>query len=319
MKQVHETKTPSWQSPRILLCADIGGTRARLVAADLSQQIITRKVVPSDGLNAERLTSELASLGNNTEVQALCIGLAGVVSGDERTVSVAPHLSSIEGIALKPLFEERFGVPVAVENDVNLAAVGEHAFGAGIGADSMVLVSLGTGLGAGIIINGKLVRGTRDGAGEIGFFSSVEDVGRRPTNVGSLEARISGAALERYGNPRKIFERARVGEESAREIVGSVADGLGVAVANLFALLDPERVVLGGWIPREQDLLIDRIREVAGRLAPGSTSVIPAELGDDAAVLGAISGAHQLANESLGSSASSMPPAAPSSASNIEL
>lgn len=307
------------QPPKILLCADIGGTRARLVAANLTQQIIARRVIPSDGLNVERLVSELASLGGDAEIWAACVGLAGVISGDERTISVAPNLSSLEGAALRPLLQGRFGVPVAVENDVNLAAVGEHAFGAGVGADSMVLVSLGTGLGAGIIIDGKLVRGARDSAGEIGFFSSVEDVARLPSNVGALEERISGAALERYGNPREIFEHARAGKQSAREIVDSVADGVGVAVANLFALLDPERVILGGWIPREQDLLIDRIREVAEQLAPRSVSVVPAELGDDAAVLGAISIAHQLANGALESSGRRTSSASPNSASDHQL
>ena len=299
----------------VLLCADIGGTRARLIVADLNQQIIARKVVSSEGLTVERLASELASLGGDAKIRAACVGLAGVISGDERTLSVAPHLSSIEGIPLKPLLQERLGVPVAVENDVNLAALGEHASGAGAGTDSMVLISLGTGLGAGIIINGKLIRGARDGAGEIGFLSSVEDIERKSTNVGSLEGKISGAALERYGNPRKIFERARAGEAAARRIVGSVADGLGVAVANVFALLDPQQVVLGGWITREQDLLFDHVCRVAAQLAPGSAPVLLAELGDDATLLGAASVAHQLANGSLGRSGKGMLPAGPRPAS----
>jgi glucokinase len=288
----------------------------RLVVADLNQQIIARKVIPSGGLTVERLASELASLRDDAKALAACVGLAGVISGDERTISVAPNLPSLEGVPLKPLLQERLGVPVAVENDVNLAALGEHASGAGAGTDSMVLVSLGTGLGAGIIIDGKLIRGARDGASEIGFLSSVEDVARRPTDVGSLEAKVSGAALERYGNPREIFERARAGEEAARRIVGSVADELGVAVANLFAMLDPQQVVLGGWITREQDLLFDHVCRVAAQLAPGSAPVLLAELGDDAALLGAASVAHQLANGALGSSGKGTLPAGPSSASD---
>jgi predicted NBD/HSP70 family sugar kinase len=114
----------------------------------------------------------------------------------------------------------------------------------------MVLISLGTGLGAGIIINGKLPRGAQDSAGEIGFLSSVQDVTRQPTNVGPLEARVSGTALEQHGDPRQIFARARN------------------------ALLDPELVVLGGWIPRERDLLLDRVCEVAARLAPGAALLL---------------------------------------------
>ena len=296
-----------------LLCADIGGTRARLVAADLSQRITARRTLPSDGLTAERLASELSSLTGQEEPRAVCIGIAGVISGEERSVSVAPNLANIEGIALKPTLQEYFRAPVAVENDVNLATLGEHAFGAGAGVNSMALVSLGTGLGAGIIVDGRLLRGARDSAGEIGFLSSVQDVTRQPTNVGPLEARVSGAALEQYGDPRTIFERARNGDKSAQEIVGSVADGLGVAVANLFALVDPELVVLGGWIPRERDLLLDRVREVADRLAPGAAPVAVAELGDDAALLGAISVAYQLVNGSRESRGSRISPASSSS------
>jgi predicted NBD/HSP70 family sugar kinase len=128
--------------PEVLLCADVGGTRARLVAADLDQQIVARKVMPSEDLTVERLASELASLGDDAKARAACVGLAGVISGDERTISVAPNLPSLEGVPLKPLLQERLGVPVAVENDVNLAALGEHASGAGVGTDSMVLVSV---------------------------------------------------------------------------------------------------------------------------------------------------------------------------------
>jgi predicted NBD/HSP70 family sugar kinase len=138
----------------------------------------------------------------------------------------------------------------------------------------MVLISLGTGLGAGIIINGKLLRGAQDSAGEIGFLSSVQDVTRQPTNVGPLEARVSGTALEQHGDPRQIFARARNGDNFAQGLVSSIADGLGVAVANVFALLDPELVVLGGWIPRERDLLLDRVCEVAARLAPGAALLL---------------------------------------------
>jgi predicted NBD/HSP70 family sugar kinase len=102
-----------------------------------------------------------------------------------------------------------------------------------------------------------------------------------------LEARVSGATLEQHGDPRRIFARARNGDNFAQERVSSIADGLGVAIANVFALLDPELVVLGGWIPRERDLLLDRVCGVAARLAPGAVPVAVAKLGDDAALLGA--------------------------------
>ncbi len=147
----------------------------------------------------------------------------------------------------------------------------------------------------------------------------MQDVTRQPTNVGPLEARVSGAALEQHSDPRTIFERAHNGDKSAQEIVGSVADGLGVAVANLFALVDPELVVLGGWIPRERDLLLDRVREVAHRLAPGTAPVAVAELGDDAALLGAIGVAYQLVNGSRESKGSSIFPAASSSSFDAQL
>jgi predicted NBD/HSP70 family sugar kinase len=133
----------------------------------------------------------------------------------------------------------------------------------------------------------------------VGFLSSVQDVAAyEPSSLGPLEARISGAALERHGDPRELFERARAGDDRASEIVRSVAEGLGVAAANLFALLDPELVVLGGWVPREQDLLLDRAREVAARLAPGGVApIVLATLGDDAALLGAINIARRLVRE----------------------
>lgn len=302
-----------------LLCADIGGTHARLVVADPSRRIVARKIIPSRGLTTEHLASELLALAGQAEPLAVCVGIAGVVSGAERIVSVAPNLSNIEGIALKPALQEHFGTPVAVENDVNLATLGECSAGAGAGTDSMALISLGTGLGAGIIINGKLLRGTRDSAGEVGFLSSVQDISRHPSNVGPLEERISGAALERHGDPREIFDRARGGDEPALEIVCSVADGLGVAVANLFALVDPELVVLGGWIPRERDLLLGRIREVAARLAPGAAPVAVARLDDDAALIGAIDVAYQLLNGSRDSKGNSMSPAASNSSFDAQL
>jgi len=302
-----------------LLAADIGGTRARLLAADANGGIFARHTMASREFDVSRLTSELALLAGDVKPQAVCVGVAGVVSGYEWVVTVAPNLPSIEAVALKPFLEERLDAPVAVENDVNLAAMGEHTSGAGEGASPRALISLGTGLGAGIIIGGSLFRGAHDGAGEIGLLSSVGDIFRQPSSVGPLESRISGAALEQHGDPCEIFEQARAGESAAREIVDSVADGLGLAVANLFALLEPELVVLGGWIPKEQDLLVERIQRVASRLAPGSTPIAVAKLDDNAALLGALSIAYQVANTSfLESSGRSSSPAAASSPSDAQ-
>jgi glucokinase len=129
-----------------LLAADIGGTRARLLAADANGGIFARHTMASREFDVSRLTSELALLAGDVKPQAVCVGVAGVVSGYERVVTVAPNLPSIEAVALKPFLEERLDAPVAVEKDVNLAAMGEHTSGAGEGASPMALISLGTGL-----------------------------------------------------------------------------------------------------------------------------------------------------------------------------
>jgi predicted NBD/HSP70 family sugar kinase len=208
-------------------------------------------------------------------------------------------------LPLQELLVSKFNLPVFVENDVKLAALGEWGFGAGRGAHNLVCISVGTGIGAGVIIGDKLYRGRNQAAGEIGYFvPSAEFLGRTYGEYGALERLASGSGmaerarelLRRIGatteaqelTSEDVFLAARRGEAWARQVVRETVDYLSVAVSNVNSVLDPDVIVLGGGIAESADLLLDPILE---RIR-GVTTYLPrlavSPLGRRAAAMGAI-------------------------------
>ncbi len=292
---------------------DVGGTKMAGAVADLSGNFIHREVRPTlppgdvhdlASTTFERMLTLVAdlvriALDAGMPTRAIAIGVPGIVHPDHGEVEWAPALQW-RRLPLGRLVHERIGIDTMVENDVNLMALGEHRRGAGRETRDMIGLALGTGVGAGLILDGHLYHGWNDAAGEVGYLlverSSLD---RAYPGFGDLESRIGGRGIGRRARERRmqgddgpstaaeVFEAARSGDLAATNLLADIADEFALAVGALTAMLAPELIVIGGGIGRSADLLIPRLRErLIGRV-PYVPRIEPAALGDDASLVGA--------------------------------
>jgi glucokinase len=269
--------------------ADIGGTRVRMMLADLAGNVITQSSVL---LGAKQKTPEgvctlvvegLKGMCRQSgtplrKVLHLTAGAPGITNVDTGVVLSAPNLEDWDDVPLRSLLEREAGIPCFIENDTNLAAVGEYWRGAARNIDNFTFIALGTGVGAGIFINGRLHRGAHWSAGEIGYFG-VGGKKRTPMKVhelGQLEQVLGGGGIEeewrrillRDDSARshaamqeltamkasQIFDLAAEGDRAAGEVVRYTSTLLADAIADISLLLNPEVVVLGGGIGSHPEL-----------------------------------------------------------------
>ncbi len=240
---------------------------------------------------------------NGQRILGIGVGVAGLTLNPNGIVVWAPSLGWRD-LPLRDLIAKRFQVPVIVENDVNLAALGEWGFGAGRGAPSLVCVAVGTGIGAGVVINGMLYRGYHQYAGEIGYvLPGTEFLGRRYDQYGALEEVASGRAIavrarrvfDQQGwtlpvadlTAEYVFASARRGEAWAQQVVSETVDHLAVAIANISALLDPAIVILSGGVAKSADLLIGPILQRLDGILPYTPQLVASSLGYRAVTMGA--------------------------------
>lgn len=292
---------------------DLGGTKMFGTVADLEGNVLHEAYVPwqetgpDDSLEALcKLIGELLSLPrpDGQKMRGIGVGAPGVTLSHEGIVTWAPSLGWRD-LPLKQILRSRFDIPVYVDNDVNLSALGELGFGAGRGVEDLVCIAIGTGIGAGIIIGGSLYRGYSHSAGEIGYLlPGVEFLKQRYDRFGALESLASGTGiaeragqlLRRQGIPltadgltaRTVFHAARVGEPWAMQVVDETVEYLALAIANISTLIDPEVVVLGGGVSRSADLLIEPILQRLDGRIPSVPRLVASPLGRRAAVMGAI-------------------------------
>jgi glucokinase len=294
---------------------DLGGSGLRAAIADSAGAIRARcetQIDPSAGpqallAGAAGMVLTLVQRPGSPpcRLKALAIGTPGLVDAANGRVRSASNLAGWRDVPVRDILTTSLGVPVRLENDVNMAALGERAVGVALHWNNFVFVALGTGLGAGIIFNGTLLRGAHDAAGEIGYSCIDEErLASAFRADGRLEALIGGPALAHRAralpgvlgttNADDLFAAARAGDAEAGELVQRTARQLGIAIGNLVAALDPEGVVLGGRIGSQPDLL-ETVRAVVARIAPAPVSVVTSGLGADAQLYGAIAAARELA------------------------
>ena len=260
-------------SPRagFVVGADIGGSNVRVAAADLFGEPICdlKRPTAKDGSRAVgvqilEMVSEVIDQASAVHGRPLALGISspGIVDqASGRVTSLAYNVAPEGGFDPLEVIRERFDLPVLVENNVNLAAVGEKWFGLARGVSTMVFIAIGAGIGMGIIIDDELVRGAHGAAGEIGYLPLVGDpFNPRHRLHGGLEDEIGAAGIVAAFNERRgpddpelstahdVFELAGAGNAAARAVVDHVASRLGTAIATVCAILDPELVVLGGGI-----------------------------------------------------------------------
>jgi glucokinase len=295
---------------------DIGGTKVAglRVAEDGAVLDRTERPTPADDVAAtvetvSELAAELAAAGG----EAVGVGAAGMVDFAAGVLRYAPNLAWKE-IPLRDLLSERTGLPCVVDNDANVAAWGEYRFGAARGYRHVLVVTVGTGIGGGIVSDGELFRGAHGFAAEIGHF--IVEPGGPPCgcgNRGCWEQVASGQALDRLARAevqrdpggriaalaggaeatgRHVSDAAREGDPSATAIFAAVGRRLGEGIAGLVNILDPEVVIVGGGVAEEGAVLLEPARGafVDAVEAPEHRPEVPilaATLGNDAGAIGA--------------------------------
>ena len=297
----------------VVLGVDLGGTKMYGALSDLGGNILTEVNLGRHGTSGEesfdRLVAVIESLLaspklEGRQVRGIGIGAPGITRHHEGVVAWAYTLNW-KDFPLKARLAERFGLPITVDNDVNLAALGELWFGAGQNTQNMVLVAIGTGIGAGIVIDGRLYRGSHEASGEIGhMITGREFLGRNYEDFGVLESLASGTgitsraraalnglhdAAAREGlQAEDVFEMSRQNLPWAREIIQETVDYLAVAIANLAVSFDPELIVLGGGVTGSADLLVGPILKRLAGMIPSLPRLVVSNLGLRATVMGAI-------------------------------
>jgi glucokinase len=300
---------------------DVGGTKVLGGVVDASGEILleARRETPREGGRA--LTAAIADVARELmdaySVESIGISAAGFVSSDRKTMLAAPNIAGWNGVDLDAELTALIGLPVVIENDANAAAWGEAAFGAGRGHGHLLIVTVGTGIGGGMVVNGNLYRGGFGTAAEIGHMRVVPEghlcgCGAR----GCFEQYASGSALMRHAREaisatpelarnllalgdgtvygltgKHVTEAAHAGDAVALAAFNTTAQYLGAGIAALSVILDPTRIVIGGGVVDAGEILLEPTRQSLIRHMPFAgkhpyPDIVPAELGNKAGLVG---------------------------------
>ncbi|KIL48524.1 glucokinase [Jeotgalibacillus alimentarius] len=305
---------------------DIGGTTTKLAVITDEGQIVQKWEIPTNTSNhgvsiipdiAAAVKLKMTQMELTKEhVIGIGVGAPGPVNMQTGILYTGVNIGWDKPVALRDELSSQTGLPVVIENDANAAALGEMWKGAGGGARDVVCVTLGTGVGGGVIVNGDIAHGIKGAAGEIGHITAVPEGGYQCNcgKKGCLETVASATGVVRLAKEemeraeghtalhkimdehnaitaKDVFDEAKNGDTAAASAVNRLTFYLGLALANLGSALNPERIVIGGGVSRAGDILLDgineRFREFAFPTVAESTEIKVATLGNDAGVIGA--------------------------------
>ncbi len=304
---------------------DVGGTNVKIALVDGEGKIIYSNSVPTYAQmgyeytvnNIKQAIRDLMKETNTDtkEIEGIGFDFPGQVDYKTGVVKLAPNIPGWVNVPIAQMIEEEFNIPTRIDNDVRCAALGELKFGAGKGCENFVCITVGTGIGSGLVINGQLVRGAANAAGEIGHIKLQMNGG--PIcgcgDTGCLEAFASGPSIvamaqeylkggkstkfrEMAGadgeiTPYIVAKAAEAGDPVAKRIFEIVGTYIGMGLVSVINLLNPEKVIIGGGVAAAGDLLLEPIRktvkERAMVVAGNSVEIVPAQLGNSAGVIGA--------------------------------
>jgi glucokinase len=302
---------------------DVGGTNLRGALVGTDGKIINRMKIASDadkGIDAviDNLVRLIKGIGGGEEVSAVGFGIPGIIDFKAGIITQAPNICNVNNYPIRENLRARLGdaIPVIIENDANCAAVGEWWMGAGKDAGSLVMITLGTGVGGGIILDGKLWRGADGFGGEVGHMTIYPDGPRcNCGNYGCLEVYSSATGIRRMVRetlsdpdtktalrelvrdedpgriPEAVMKAALEGDRAALGIWEQFGTALGIGTASLVNILNVEMIVLGGGVSLAWDMFIDRavaeLKRRALRAPAERVRVMKSVLGDDEGIIGA--------------------------------
>jgi predicted NBD/HSP70 family sugar kinase len=289
----------------VVLGLDLGARFVRGAVCDLAGEVRARQDVEltvaevAGAVEAiERLRSSLLETSglDRNRIDGAVVGVPGVVEQGTGLLRLAENVAGLEGRAFASELQSALDLPVRLENDVNLAALGEQWRGVARGVDDFVFLSIGTGVGAGVVLGGELHRGRHGAAGEIDFaLIAFDGVDPAAPQVSELAAELVGRA----DDPRIIFGAAREGDEGARKVVAEVARRIALHIAPFAAVADIDLVVLGGGIGANGDLLLDPVGRQLAEWLPFPPRLEVSTLGEAAVLTGALAVGVQAARENV--------------------
>ena len=286
-----------------LLGIDIGGTKCAVIyGVDTDGKLEIADKVRFETTNVDetvaRILSEVKAMAarhglDGTNTKAVGISCGGPLDSRTGVVQSPPNLPGWDNIPIVKLVEEATGIRAALQNDANACALAEWKYGAGRGSRNMVFLTFGTGMGAGLVLDGKLYAGTNDNAGEIGHIRLAPSGPVGYNKEGSAEGFCSGAGMARLAKIRKgldittkeLFARVRAGDPDCTEVFRESAEKLATILAYTIDILNPEVIALGGVFMRNADLFMPIVDPILDRealsLARKVCRIVPAELGEN--------------------------------------
>jgi predicted NBD/HSP70 family sugar kinase len=300
----------------LVLGLDLGARFVRGAVCDLAGTIRARQDVEltfaavPDAIDAiGRLQASLLgpSVLDPDLVDSVVVGVPGVVEQETGVLRLAENVEGLEGREFGSELQSALGLPVTLENDINLAALGEQWQGVARGVDDFVFLSIGTGMGAGVVLRGELHRGRHGAAGEIDFaLAGIEEtLDPAGPQVSVLASQVTGNPAD----PRTVFGAARKGDRAAATVVAELARRIAAHVAPIAAVVDVELVVLGGGIGANGDLLLDPVSRLLSDWLPFPPRVEVSTLGEAAVLTGALAIGRQAALENVFAQRLSLPQA----------
>ena len=305
---------------------DVGGTNVKIALVDKSGKIIYSNSVPTYAKmgyeytvnNIKQAIKDLMKETNTIakDIDGIGFDFPGQVDYKTGVVKLAPNIPGWVNVPIAQMIEEEFHIPTRIDNDVRCAALGEMKFGAGQGCENFVCITVGTGIGSGLVVNGQLVRGASNAAGEIGHIKlqmkdglicgcgdtgCLEAYASGPSIVAMAQDYIKGGKSTKFREmaaaeggeitPYMVAKAAEAGDPVAKRIFAIVGEYIGIGLTSVINLLNPEKVIIGGGVAEAGDLLLNPIRktikERAMVVAGSAVEIVPAQLGNSAGVIGA--------------------------------
>ena len=302
---------------------DVGGTNVKIALVDTKGKIVYSNSVPTRAemgyeYTVNNIKQAIYDLLKETklttkDIEGIGFGFPGQVDYKAGIVRNAPNIPGWVEVPIAKLIEDEFKVPTRVDNDVRCAALGELKYGAGKGCENLICITVGTGIGSGLILNGKLVRGASNAAGEIGHIKlqmndgpicgcgdtgCLEAFASGPSIVAMAEEYIKGGKSTKFREmasggqitPYIVCEAAKAGDPVAQRIFTIMGEYIGIGLASVVNLLNPERIIIGGGVADAGDLLLapltETLKKRAMKIAGSAVEVVPAQLGNTAGVIG---------------------------------
>lgn len=293
---------------KVSLAIDIGSRYIRAAIGDLNEKMLAETSIPVKSLALAELIATMNTSVNAVlkesgyslkDVASLVVGTPGVVDQNTGVVAIAGTITALDGVNLSEILKKEFGITPIVENDINLVTVAEQVAGHGRGVENFAVLSVGSGLGSGLVLNGKIHRGHRGAAGEIFYvpFGDPLDSHRDATNPSgdriaeitrSLAKNYKDSVLQEPYSTVEILAAAKEGDGLAKAVVHLEAERIALYVAAISAITDVELIVLSGGIGRQASFFLDPIKKLVGAIVPFAPRIEISTLGETGILVGAL-------------------------------